>query len=123
VLIFVNAKIRSRLRCSTGNYFENGYSKSYTALVGIGASAGGLDALREFFTAMPTGSGAAFVVIQHLDPSHPSHMADILAKSTAMNVVEAQDGMPVQGDSVFTIPPDKFLKVQNGRLHLTEAVK
>ena len=95
----------------------------YTALVGIGASAGGLDALREFFTAMPTDSGAAFVVIQHLDPSHPSHMADILAKSTAMNVVEAQDGMPVQGDSVFTIPPDKFLKVQNGRLHVTETVK
>jgi two-component system, chemotaxis family, CheB/CheR fusion protein len=94
-----------------------------SAVVGIGTSAGGLDALREFFAAMPTDSGAAFVVIQHLDPSHVSHMADILARSTAMNVVQAQDGMPLEANSVYTIPPDKFLKIQKGRLHLTETVK
>ena len=109
---------------SPGNYFEKMDTQNrYTAVVGIGASAGGLDALREFFRAMPPDSGAAFVVIQHLDPSHTSHMADILAKSTGMNVVEAQDGMPVEADSVFTIPPDKFLKIQKGSLHLTETVK
>src|SRR5687767_10399443 len=94
-----------------------------SVVVGIGTSAGGLDALREFFAAMPTDSGAAFVVIQHLDPSHASHMAEILARSTAMNVVQAQDGMPLEADSVYTIPPDKFLKIQKGRLHLTETVK
>jgi two-component system, chemotaxis family, CheB/CheR fusion protein len=117
-------KLHQSYNSALANYFEKMATQNrYTALVGIGASAGGLDALREFFTAMPTDSGAAFVVIQHLDPNHPSHMADILAKSTAMNVVEAQDGMPVQGDSVVTIPPDKFLKVQNGTLRLTEAVK
>jgi two-component system, chemotaxis family, CheB/CheR fusion protein len=94
-----------------------------SAVVGIGSSAGGLDALREFFTAMPTDSGAAFVLIQHLDPSHESHLADILAKSTEMNVVEAQDGVPLQADFVYTIPPDKFLKIQKGKLHLSETVK
>jgi chemotaxis methyl-accepting protein methylase/signal transduction histidine kinase len=94
-----------------------------SAVVGIGSSAGGLEALREFFAAMPADSGAAFVVIQHLDPSHVSHMAEILTKSTAMNVVQAEDGMPLEADSVYTIPPDKFLKIHNGRLHLTETIK
>ena len=79
--------------------------------------------MREFFTAMPTDSGAAFVLIQHLDPNHESHLADILAKSTEMNVVEAQDGVPLQADFVYTIPPDKFLKIQKGKLHLSQTVK
>ena len=83
-------------------------------VVGIGTSAGGLDALREFFAEMATDSGAAFVVIQHLDPSHVSHMAEILARSTAMNVVQAQDNIPVEADSVYTIPPDKISQDPEG---------
>jgi PAS domain S-box-containing protein len=91
--------------------------------VAIGASAGGLEALKEFFTAMPAGSGMAFVVIQHLDPSHVSHMSELLAKITDMRVVQAEDQMAPEPNSVYTIPPNKFLRLGEGRLHLTEPVK
>jgi two-component system CheB/CheR fusion protein len=92
-------------------------------VVGIGASAGGIDSLREFFSEMPTDSGLAFVVVQHLDPNHASYMAGLLAKQTKMTVAEAQDGSPIQANRVYTIPPNKFLFVRDGKLQLTDAVK
>jgi two-component system CheB/CheR fusion protein len=92
-------------------------------IVGIGASAGGLEALKEFFTAMPADNGMAFVVIQHLDPSHVSHMSELLAKFTDMRVVQAEDQMALDANSVYTIPPNKFLGLAEGRLHLTEPVR
>ena len=95
-------------------------SDSNLIVVGIGASAGGLEALKEFFTTMPADSGHAFVVIQHLDPHHTSYMADILGKHTPMKVIQAADATAVAPDSVYTIPPNKFLKIHNGRLYLTE---
>jgi len=95
-------------------------SDSNLIVVGIGASAGGLDALKEFFTTMPADSGHAFVVIQHLDPHHASYMADILAKHTAMKVIQAADGETVAADCVYTIPPNKFLKIHDGCLYLSE---
>jgi len=98
-------------------------SDSNPIVVGIGASAGGLEALKEFFTTMPADSGHAFVVIQHLDPHHASYMADILAKHTAMKVIQAADGTAVAADCVYTIPPNNFLKIHNGRLFLTETEK
>ncbi len=61
-------------------------------IVGIGTSAGGLEVLKEFFTAMPADNDMAFVVIQHLDPSHVSHMSELLAKFTDMRVAQAEDG-------------------------------
>ncbi|HEY7219863.1 MAG TPA: chemotaxis protein CheB [Candidatus Binatia bacterium] len=95
-------------------------NESNLIVVGIGASAGGLEALKEFFSAMPSPSGLAFVVVQHLDPYHTSYMADILAKHTAMKVLQAADGMAVAAGCVYTIPPNKFLKIHNRRLYLTE---
>jgi two-component system, chemotaxis family, CheB/CheR fusion protein len=92
-------------------------------VVGIGASAGGLDALREFFAATPADSGMAFVVIQHLDPDHVSYTAGLLARQTKMAVSEALDGIEVQANSVYTIPPNKFVFIKEGRLHLTEPIK
>ena len=92
-------------------------------VVGIGASAGGLESLKEFFSAMPADSGLAFVVVQHLDPHHTSYMADILAKHTEMNVIEVADGMAVAAKHVYTIPPNKFLRIQQGRLYLSEIEK
>jgi two-component system, chemotaxis family, CheB/CheR fusion protein len=83
-------------------------SDSNLIVVGIGASAGGLVALKEFFTTMPADSGHAFVVIQHLDPHHASYMADILAKHTAMKVIQAGDAMTVAADCVYTIPESLF---------------
>ena len=92
-------------------------------VVGIGTSAGGLQSLKEFFSAMPIDSDLAFVVIQHLDPHHVSYMADLLAKCTKMTVVQAEDGMPVEANSVYTIPPNRFLTIRNSHLCLTEPVK
>jgi two-component system, chemotaxis family, CheB/CheR fusion protein len=92
-------------------------------VVGIGASAGGIDALKEFFSEMPNDSGLAFVVIQHLDPVHVSYMANLLTKCTEMKVVQAEDEMPTDANCVYTIPPGKFLLLKNGMLHLAEPVK
>jgi len=89
-------------------------------VVGIGASAGGIEALKELFTAMPSDNGMAFVVIQHLEPTHESRMADILGKCTSMNVVQAEDGMPVRANRVYANPPGKYLSVDAGRLVLSE---
>jgi chemotaxis response regulator CheB len=72
---------------------------------------------------MPADSGAAFVVIQHLDHNHVSYMADLLAKCTEMTVVQAEDGMPVEANSVYTIPPNRFLTIRNNHLCLIEPVK
>jgi len=93
------------------------------AVVGIGASAGGLDALKDFFKAMPSDSGMAFVVIQHLEPTHESQMAGILARYTEMTVVTAQDGASVEAGCVYTIPASKYLSIEAGRLRLTEPME
>ncbi len=89
-------------------------------VVGIGASAGGLEALKEFFGAMPADSGMAFVVIQHLDPQHDSQMAEILAKYTTMKVMQAEDGMAAEPNTVFTNPPGRALSISGGRLVLAK---
>ena len=91
-------------------------------VVGIGASAGGLEALREFFVAMPADSGMAFVVIQHLDPSHESRTAEILAKHTAMPVVEAEEEMSVQANHIYTNPADRYVALHAGKLRLSKQV-
>lgn len=88
-------------------------------IVGIGASAGGLEALQRFFDAVPGDSDLAYVVVQHLSPVHKSLMVDLLAKHTAMDVVQASDGVPVERNTVYLLPPGKHLSIQDGRLLLT----
>ena len=92
-------------------------------VVGIGASAGGLDALKELFGAMPADTGMAFVVVQHLDPAHESRMAEILNRSTAMRVMLAEDGIPVEPNTVYTNPPGRTLSIRQGRLALGDSTK
>ncbi len=92
-------------------------------IVGIVASAGGLDAFKKFLTAMPADSGMAFVLIPHLDPSHASLMVELLSKVTSMPVVEAGHDMIVEVNSVYIIPPNHFLAIANGRLQLSEPPK
>jgi two-component system, chemotaxis family, CheB/CheR fusion protein len=87
-------------------------------IVGIGASAGGLKALNQFFSNMPSDTGMAFVVIQHLDPTHVGMLPELLQRFTAMQVQEAKDGMIVKQNSVYVIPPNKSLSVSDERLHL-----
>lgn len=89
-------------------------------IIGIGASAGGLEALQQFFSCMPPNSGLSFVVVQHLSPDYKSLMADILSKHTEMQVYQAENVMAVEPDTVYLIPPKKFIKVQGGKLVLTE---
>ena len=89
-------------------------------VIGIGASAGGLEALQQFFGCMPPNSGLSFVVVQHLSPDYKSLMADILSKHTEMPVYQAEDGMAVEPDTVFLIPPKKFMTIQGGKLNLTD---
>jgi two-component system CheB/CheR fusion protein len=88
--------------------------------VGIGASAGGLDAYRTFFANMPADSGMAFVLIQHLAPDHKSMLAELVARSTAMPVIEAADKMLVEPNRVFVIPPDATMTIAGGRLKIVK---
>jgi len=85
-------------------------------VVGIGASAGGLDAFKTFFTHMPPRSGMAFVLVQHLDPHHKSLLVELLSKYTEMPVVHAEDGMAIAADHVFVIPPNATLTIKAGIL-------
>lgn len=88
--------------------------------VGIGASAGGLEAIESFFKHMPADSGLAFVVVQHLSPDYKSMMAELLSKHTAMPVQRAEEGMRVEANHIYLIPPKKNLSIFHGKLLLTD---
>lgn len=87
------------------------------AVIGVGASAGGLEAFGEFLEAMPSDSGMAFVFILHLPPDHHSLVAEVLSRRTKMRVVEAADGMAVEPNHVYVIAPAHVLTIQEGHLH------
>ncbi len=89
-------------------------------VVGIGASAGGLRALEDFFAHMPQDSGAAFVVIQHLSPDYKSLMKELLGRCTHMNIHRVEEGMTLAPNSIYLIPPGQNLVVSENQLHLTK---
>lgn len=89
-------------------------------VVGIGASAGGLEALEELFADMPTDSGMAFVVISHQHPSHTSLLPELLGKKTGMTVIEAADGTQLEANHVYIGPPGGYLALLKGALHRME---
>jgi two-component system, chemotaxis family, CheB/CheR fusion protein len=92
-------------------------------IVGIGASAGGLEALELFFGNVPENCGLAFVVIQHLDPNHVGIMPELLQRTTGMKVLQVTDHLRVQANHVYVIPPNKSMSILNGCLHLFEPVE
>ena len=92
-------------------------------VVALGASAGGLDALKRFFDALPGNSGMAFVVVQHLDPTHASLMVDLLASHTPMKVLQATEGMQLERDRVYLIPPGVYLAIEGGALRLSKPLE
>ena len=98
-------------------------SPSEFPIVGIGASAGGLEALEQFFLNMPKDSGMAFVVIQHLDPNHIGIMPELLQRITPMKVFQASDQLIVRPNCVYVIPPNKSMSLLNGLLYLFEPVE
>ena len=87
-------------------------------IVGVGASAGGLEAFTQLLAHIPEDSGMAFVFIQHLDPNHASLLDESLARATRLKVLRAENGMPVKPDEVYVIPPDADLGIAAGRLTL-----
>ncbi|MCC6232630.1 MAG: chemotaxis protein CheB, partial [Verrucomicrobiales bacterium] len=89
-------------------------------IVGVGASAGGLEALEEFLGHVPEGSGWAFIIVQHLDPTRRGMLPELLRRSTVMKVVQVKDRTRVQPDRVYVIPPNKDLSFRRGVLHLLE---
>ncbi|MDP2255826.1 MAG: chemotaxis protein CheB [Polaromonas sp.] len=91
-------------------------------IVGIGASAGGQEALDSFLSHVPEGSGMAFVIIQHLDPTHKGIMPELLQRATGMKVQQAGNRMRVKPDCVYVIPPNKDLSILHGVLHLLDPV-
>jgi two-component system CheB/CheR fusion protein len=88
-------------------------------IVGIGASAGGLETFEQFFHACPANSGMAFVLVLHLDPNLESLLAEILQRSTTMPVIFALDQMAVEADHVYIIPPNQEMVIFNGVLQLS----
>jgi two-component system CheB/CheR fusion protein len=86
----------------------------------VGASAGGFEAFRELLQALPPDTGLALVLVQHLDPGHESLLSKLLSKSTAMPVAEVEDGMTVEPNHVYVIPPNKTMGIRNGTLFLTD---
>jgi two-component system CheB/CheR fusion protein len=87
-------------------------------VVAIGASAGGLAAYTELLKALPSTSGIAFVLIQHLEPKHESALTNLLSKATSMPVVEVSEGMAVEPNCVYVIPPNKDMTIRKGTLRL-----
>ncbi len=92
-------------------------------IIGIGASAGGIEAIHDLFENMPATTGFSFIVVQHLSPDHKSLMPDLLSRHTPMQVFEAVDGMVPHPDCVYVLPSKKIMTMQHGRLRLDEKVK
>jgi two-component system, chemotaxis family, CheB/CheR fusion protein len=98
-----------------------GKSDDKFPIVAIGASAGGFDALKRFFTAIPSDNpGMAFVLVQHLDPTHESTMVDLMSRYTPIKVVQAKDGIKVKPDHLYIIPPNKDMGMMNGAIQLMD---
>lgn len=93
---------------------------SIPPIVGIGASAGGLEALTSFLENVPLTSGLAYVVIQHLDPTYKGMLPELLQRATRMAVYQVTDRMAVKPNCVYVIPPNKDMSILHGRLHLLE---
>jgi two-component system CheB/CheR fusion protein len=92
-------------------------------IVGLGASAGGLEALERFFSHMPSESNMAFVIIQHLDPARKSFMDSLLKKYTEMNIFQVKDGMKIEPNCVYLNPPNRNVAIMNRTLHLISPVE
>ena len=95
---------------------------SLPAIIGIGASAGGLEALERFLSHIPVGSGLAVVVIQHRDPAYKGLLPELLQRVTYMKVAQAGNHMPIKPDCVYVIPANKDLSLLHGKLHLLDPI-
>jgi two-component system, chemotaxis family, CheB/CheR fusion protein len=97
---------------------EEATGKPHFPIVGVGASAGGLEAFTQLLRALPPDTGMAFVLVQHLAPTHPSALAEILARATKMPVAEVLDASVVEPNRVYVIPPGRCMVIADGTLQL-----
>ena len=97
---------------------HDGAARAVIPVVGIGASAGGLEVFKRLLGDLPGDTGFAIVFVQHLDPNHHSMLAEILARATAMPVSEAADGMPLEANHVYVIPANVDMTIGSGVLKL-----
>ena len=92
-------------------------------IVGIGASAGGLEAIEQFLEYVPENSGMAYIVVQHLDPTHKGMLPELLQRVSKMKVFQVKDRMKVRPNCVYVIPPNKTLSIRKGILHLFQPIQ
>lgn len=92
-------------------------------IVGVGASAGGLEALDDFFSHAPVDGGVAYVVVQHLSPDYKSLMVELLSKKTKLPVSQVTDGIAVEPNHIYLIPPNQNMTIRDKKLHLTQRNK
>ncbi len=111
----------TKARRAGRQHFTEAPSSSALHVAAIGASAGGLEACTALLDAMPAVTGMAFILVQHLDPTHPSLMVELLVPHTRLQVVEAADGMPVEPDHLYVIPPAVILTIAEGAVRLRPA--
>jgi two-component system CheB/CheR fusion protein len=95
-------------------------SKRPAYIIGMGGSAGALEAFEQFFAHMPSDSGCGFVLVTHMDPSHKGMLPELLGRFTTMKVVQVEESMPVRPNHVHIIPPNKDMSILHGVLHLQE---
>jgi len=115
-----SATKKSKTRTATQAKRPLPASQEKFPIVGIGASAGGLEALEVFFSAMPPDSNMAFVLVTHLDPTHTSILPELIQKKTKMQVKQITDNMHIKPNRVYIIPPNKELAILNSTLQLME---
>lgn len=108
-----DSKSSPSLDTKSNSGLRHGAEDSSFPIVGIGASAGGLEACSEFFSQLPSNTGMAFVLVQHLDPSHKSMLTELLSRTTNLPIHEIEDGMQVEPNHIYVIPPNTEL----GMLH------
>lgn len=117
-----NTKKSAVIEPEAGDIQENApepiSTKTPFPIVGIGASAGGLNAYSKLLKALPLDTGMAFVLVQHLDPKHASMLPELLGRTTLMPVIEISDGLHVEPNKVYVMPPNYSLAILHGRLHL-----
>ena len=94
----------------------------YKYIVGIGASAGGLEALQKLLSALPANTGFPYIIVQHLSPDYKSLLGEILGKYTEMPVIQAEDDMEVEPNKVYIIQPAKNMRISGGKLRLVDQI-
>lgn len=107
------SRTKKKYRPRHENAAASAETQQLSLIAAIGASAGGMEAFNELLRNLPTNTGMAFILIQHLDPKHVSQLPGLLWKDTSMRVVEVADGMQVLPNQVFVIPPNRSMTISD----------